>query len=87
MDFYAVTIPTGGTYIFNQTSATFDTYLAFLTSTNVLVGINDDYLTTSTDSRLKVIVPAGSYFIGANSYDREHDRQLFAVIGGVDGRR
>jgi hypothetical protein len=70
VDFYAVTIPTGGTYIFNQTSAVFDTYLALLTSANVLVGINDDYLTTSTDSRLKVIVPAGSYFIGANSYDR-----------------
>jgi hypothetical protein len=70
VDFYAVTIPTGGTYIFNQTSAVFDTYLALLTSANVLVGINDDYLSTSTDSRLKVIVPAGSYFIGANSYDR-----------------
>jgi hypothetical protein len=69
VDFYTVTIPTGGTYIFNQTSSVFDTYLAFLTSASVLVGINDDYLSTSTDSRLKVIVPPGSYFIGANSYD------------------
>jgi hypothetical protein len=69
VDFYAVTIPTGGTYIFNQTSSTFDTYLALLTSQNVLIGINDDYPTTSTDSRLKVIVPPGSYFIGANSFD------------------
>jgi len=69
VDFYAVTIPTSGTYIFNETSSIFDTYLAFLTSANVLVGINDDYLTNSTDSRLKVIVPAGSYFIGANAYD------------------
>jgi hypothetical protein len=70
VDFYAVTIPTGGTYIFNQTSSVFDTYLALLTSANVLIGINDDYLNTSTDSRLKVIVPPGSYFIGANSFDR-----------------
>jgi hypothetical protein len=69
VDFYAVTIPTGGTYIFNETSAVFDTYLAFLTSASGLVGINDDYLTNSTDSRLKVIVPAGSYFIGANAFD------------------
>jgi len=69
VDFYAVTIPTGGTYIFNQTSATFDTYLALLTSANVLIGTNDDYLSSSTDSRLKVIVPPGSYFIGANSFD------------------
>jgi hypothetical protein len=69
VDFYAVTIPTAGTYIFDQTSSTFDTYLALLTSANVLIGINDDYLSTSTDSRLKVIVPPGSYFIGANSFD------------------
>jgi hypothetical protein len=69
VDFYSVTIPTAGTYIFNQTSTVFDTYLALLTSANVLVGINDDYLSTSGDSRLKVIVPAGSYFIGANSYN------------------
>jgi hypothetical protein len=68
VDFYAVTIPTAGTYIFNQTSSVFDTYLALLTSANVLVGINDDYISTSTDSKLKVIVPAGSYFIGANSF-------------------
>lgn len=69
VDFYALTIQTGGTYIFNQKSSAFDTYLALLTSANVLVGLNDDYLTDSTDSRLKVIVPPGSYFIAANSYD------------------
>jgi hypothetical protein len=69
VDFYAITIPTGGTYIFNQSSSVFDTYLALLTSANILIGINDDYLNTSTDSRLKVIVPPGSYFIGANSFD------------------
>ncbi len=69
VDFYALTIPTAGTYIINQTSAVFDTYLALLTSASVLVGINDDYLNTSTDSRLKVIVPPGSYFIGANSFN------------------
>lgn len=68
VDFYEVAIPTGGTYIFNQTSPTFDTYLALITSANVLVGVNNNYLANSGDSRLKVIVPAGSYFIGANSY-------------------
>jgi hypothetical protein len=67
VDFYVVTLPTSGTYIFNQTSAAFDTYLALLTSTNTLIGVNDDFVSTSTDSRLKAIVPAGSYMIGANS--------------------
>jgi hypothetical protein len=69
VDFYAVTLPTSGTYIFNQTSTTFDTYLAFLTSANVVIGINDDFVSSNTDSRLKVIVPAGSYIIAANSFE------------------
>jgi Bacterial Ig-like domain (group 1) len=67
VDFYAVSLPTSGTYIFNQTSAAFDTYLALLSSTNTLIGVNDDFVSTSTDSRLKAILPAGSYLIGANS--------------------
>jgi hypothetical protein len=66
VDFYTVNIPTTGTYIFNQTSTAFDTYLAFLSSANVLIGINDDF--GSSDSRIKAIVPAGSYILGANSF-------------------
>lgn len=65
VDFYTVTIPTSGTYVFNQTSAVFDTFLALLTSSGGLIGTNNDF--GSSDSRLKVIVPAGSYIIGANS--------------------
>ncbi len=67
VDFYTVTIPTSGTYIFNQTSTAFDTYLAFLSSANVLIGINDDFGTS--DSRIKVIAPVGSYLIAAFSFD------------------
>ena len=67
VDFYTVTIPTSGTYIFNQTSTAFDTFLAFYTSAIVLVGINDDF--GNSDSRVKVIVPAGSYLLGALSFD------------------
>jgi hypothetical protein len=66
VDFYTVTIPASGTYIFNQTSTAFDAYLAFFTSGSVLIGVNDDFGTS--DSRLKVIVPAGSYIIGALSF-------------------
>lgn len=70
VDFYAVTLPTAGTYIFNQTSTTFDTYLAVLTSAGTVIGVNDDFgATGGTDSRVKVIVPAGTYLIGANSFD------------------
>jgi hypothetical protein len=69
VDFYAVTIPTAGTYIFSQTSAAFDTYIAMLSSTGVLVGVNDDATTTNTNSVLKVLVPPGNFIIGANSFD------------------
>ena len=67
VDLFTVTIPTSGTYIFNQTSTAFDTFLAFYTSGAVLIGVNDDF--GNSDSRVKVIVPAGSYIIGALSFD------------------
>jgi hypothetical protein len=67
VDFYTVTIPTSGTYVFNQTSTAFNTYLALITATGTLIAVNDNFL--SSDSRLKVIVPAGTYLIGANSFD------------------
>ncbi len=70
VDFYAVTLPTAGTYVFDQKSTIFDTYIALLTATGSVIGVNDDAdpLSGATDSRLKVIVPAGSYIIGANSF-------------------
>ena len=67
-DFYQVTIATAGTYIFDQTSTTFDTFLAMLTSTGAVVGLNDDIDATHTDSRLKTILPAGTFIVVANSF-------------------
>jgi hypothetical protein len=70
VDFYGVTLATAGTYLFNQSSAAFDTYLAVLTSSGAIVGVNDDFGTgAATDSRVKAILPAGSYLLGANSFD------------------
>jgi hypothetical protein len=70
VDFYGVTLATAGTYIFNLNSPAFDTYLALLTSTGAVVGVNDDFGTGSaTDSRVKAILPAGSYLLGANSLE------------------
>ena len=70
VDFYSVTVPTGGTYIFTQTSGAFDTFLDVFTSAADLVGVNDDFGPTgTTDSRVKVIVPPGTYFVAANSFD------------------
>jgi hypothetical protein len=68
VDFYAVTIPAAGTYIFNQTSPTFDTFLAFLGPTGAVIGLNDDAPDVSK-STVKAILPAGNFVIAANSYE------------------
>ena len=68
-DFYSVTVPAAGTYIFTQTAATFDTFIAMLTSGGALIGVNDDVGTDTTKSSLKVIVPAGQFVVAANSYN------------------
>jgi hypothetical protein len=69
VDFYTVTVPTAGTYVFSQTSGIFDTYLGLFTAGAVVIGVNDDFGAVGTDSRVKVIVPAGTYIVGANSFD------------------
>ena len=69
VDFYTVTIPAAGTYIFTQSSTTFDTYLLLYSEAGVLVGVNDDINAgVETNSRLKQILPAGNFVIGANAY-------------------
>ena len=66
--FYSVTVPAAGTYIFNQTSTTFDTFLAFLAPTGAVIGLNDDAPDVSK-STVKAILPAGNFVIAANSFD------------------
>jgi hypothetical protein len=67
VDFYGVSIPTSGTYIFSQTSTAFDTYLALLTVSGRVIGVNDNF-GNSTNSLLKAILATGTYLIAANSY-------------------
>jgi hypothetical protein len=70
VDFYTVSIPTAGTYVFSQSSTAFDSYLAFLTEADVLLGVNDDIeLGVNTNSSLKMLLPAGDFLIAANAYD------------------
>jgi hypothetical protein len=67
IDFYSVAITTAGTYVFTETGS-FDTYLALLTSSSGLVGVNDDFGSASTSS-IKAILPAGTFILGANAYE------------------
>jgi len=71
VDFYQVSLPTAGTYVFDQVSSAFDSYLLMFSSQGRLVGVNDDVVSggSSRDSRIKAVLPAGSFIIGANSFD------------------
>jgi hypothetical protein len=65
VDFYSVTIPTAGTYLFTQT-ASFNSYLWLLTPEAIQIGINDDFGGPNT-STIKALLPAGSFLLAANS--------------------
>lgn len=69
VDFYAVTLTTGGTVVFNQTSSTFDTFLVLYDLSTNLIGVNDDASAATSDSKIKAILPAGTYVVAANSFD------------------
>jgi hypothetical protein len=69
IDYYVTTL-TAGAYVFNQTSTEFDTYLFLLSPDRFLIAFNDDdpQLSTSTNSLIKAILPAGDFVLGANAY-------------------
>ncbi|HEY3133984.1 MAG TPA: Ig-like domain-containing protein [Gemmatimonadaceae bacterium] len=72
VDFYKVSIPTAGTYIFSQTSSVFDTYLALLTATGSVIAINDDINSANNvNSQIKALLPVGTFIIAANSFDAD----------------
>jgi hypothetical protein len=67
VDFYRTNL-TAGTHVFDQASSTFDTYFFMLTEAGPPVGVNDDIADNNQNSRLKAILPAGSYILAASSY-------------------
>lgn len=67
-DFYRTSL-TAGTYVFDQASSSFDTFLFLSTEPGAPVGVNDDY--GGTNSRIKAIVPAGSYILEAGAYSTQ----------------
>ena len=68
VDFYNTALTTAGTYAFSQSSSRFDTYLALYDANGNLVAFNDDF-GSGSDSKVKAILPAGNFVLGANSYD------------------
>lgn len=68
IDLVGTMLTTPGTYTFSQSSTQFDTYLVLYDVSGNPIGFNDDF-GASTDSRLKAILPAGNFVLGANSFD------------------
>lgn len=67
VDFWKVTIPSTGTYVFNESSTAVNSYLLMLTTDFHVIAQNDDASATTRNSIVKMILPAGDFLIGANS--------------------
>ena len=68
VDFFSTTVGEANAYLFRQ-SATFDTYLFLATPDLAVIAENDDESAASTNSAIKALLPAGSYLLGASSFD------------------
>jgi hypothetical protein len=70
IDRYGVTLPAGASVRFTMTSSAVDALLTLVTTDSVPVAINDDAGETSTDASFRVLVPQGTYVLGATSFER-----------------
>ena len=68
VDFFSATLGQATAYLFRQT-ASFDTYLFLATPDLAVIAENDDETPTSTNSAIKALLPAGSYVLGASSFE------------------
>lgn len=68
VDFFSVSLLQANAYLFRQTAA-FDTYLFLATADGGVIAENDDETSTSRNSTIKALLPAGSYLLGASSFD------------------
>src|SRR5438270_1176642 len=67
VDFWLTTIPATATYLFNESSTQVDTYLLLLTTDYHVIAQNDNASSTTHNSTIKAILPAGNFLVGANS--------------------
>ena len=70
IDLFTTSLGTSTAYLFRQTAA-FDTYLLLAAADGSVIAENDDETPngTSTNSAIKAFLPAGSYLLGASSFD------------------
>jgi hypothetical protein len=69
IDFFSTVLPQANAYLFSQ-SASFDTFLDLELADGTVIAENDDATDASTNSGIKALLPAGTYVLGASSYDQ-----------------
>ena len=67
VDFFTVSTPAVNTYLFEQESTAFDAYILLLGTDFFVIAENDDATSSTTNSRIKAILPAGDFIVAANS--------------------
>ena len=83
IDFWSVTMPATGTYVFTETSTVFDSYLLLLTPDLHVIAQNDDVQAGTSNSRIKAILPASNFLIGANSFNAR-ETGAYTVTSAAD---
>lgn len=69
IDFFTTTLAEANAYLFRQ-SAAFDTYLFLGTPDGATIAESDDENDATTNSAIKALLPAGTYVLGASSFDK-----------------
>jgi hypothetical protein len=69
-DFWSTSVPAAGAYLFRESSTTMDAYLILYDAAGVPLAVNDDdfFGSPSTDSRIKMLMPAISVLLGAGAF-------------------
>lgn len=68
IDYISTTVTAAGTYIFNESSDFFDTFLLLYIASGHIIGFNDD-VGLSVNSTIKALLPAGDFTVAASSFD------------------
>lgn len=69
VDFFSSTLSASAqAYLFQQSSAGFDTYLTLYATDGTPIAENDNADGTTTNSSIKVFLPSGDYVLGASSH-------------------
>lgn len=69
VDRYTTTVATAGAFTFTQSSTAFDAFLILTAPDGTPLAANDDATTTTTNSSIRALLPAGNFALAVTSFD------------------